>query len=142
MTPFHNMALMSSSHVAADVDRHTEVFADAAERIPAESAGGPGTGAALLPDRPTALVTGAGSPDGIGFATARLLGRMGASVAVTSTTERIHERVAELRREGITALGSSPTSPHRSTWPRWRPPSWIGARPSTSSSTTPAWSPR
>jgi glutamate-1-semialdehyde 2,1-aminomutase len=26
MTPFHNMALMSPAHVAADVDRHTEVF--------------------------------------------------------------------------------------------------------------------
>jgi 3-oxoacyl-[acyl-carrier protein] reductase len=43
-----------------------------------------------------ALVTGAGSPIGIGFATARLLGELGASVAVTSTTERIHERAAEL----------------------------------------------
>jgi 3-oxoacyl-[acyl-carrier protein] reductase len=53
----------------------------------------------------TALVTGAGSPAGIGFATARLLGRMGASVAVASTTGRIHERVTELRREGITAFG-------------------------------------
>jgi glutamate-1-semialdehyde 2,1-aminomutase len=28
LTPFHNMALMSPAHVAADVDRHTEVFAD------------------------------------------------------------------------------------------------------------------
>ena len=53
----------------------------------------------------TALVTGAGSPAGIGFATARLLGRMGASIAVTSTTDRIHERVHELRREGICAIG-------------------------------------
>jgi len=26
MTPFHNMALLSPSHTAADVDRHTEVF--------------------------------------------------------------------------------------------------------------------
>jgi glutamate-1-semialdehyde 2,1-aminomutase len=33
LTPFHNMALMSSSHVAADVDRHTQIFADAVERI-------------------------------------------------------------------------------------------------------------
>jgi glutamate-1-semialdehyde 2,1-aminomutase len=33
LTPFHNMALMSSSHVAADVDRHTEIFADAVENI-------------------------------------------------------------------------------------------------------------
>jgi 3-oxoacyl-[acyl-carrier protein] reductase len=54
----------------------------------------------------SALVTGAGSAEGIGFATARLLGRMGASVAVTSTTSRIHERVEELRREGITAFGA------------------------------------
>jgi 3-oxoacyl-[acyl-carrier protein] reductase len=30
---------------------------------------------------------------------------MGAAVAVTSTTDRIHERVAELRSEGITAFG-------------------------------------
>ena len=28
MTPFHNMALMSPATVAADVDRHTEVFDD------------------------------------------------------------------------------------------------------------------
>jgi 3-oxoacyl-[acyl-carrier protein] reductase len=53
----------------------------------------------------SALVTGAGSGQGIGFATARLLGRMGAAVAITSTTERIHERVAELRAEGVEALG-------------------------------------
>lgn len=29
LTPFHNMALLSSSHTDADVDRHTEVFAEA-----------------------------------------------------------------------------------------------------------------
>ena len=29
LTPFHNMALMSPVHTAADVDRHTEVFASA-----------------------------------------------------------------------------------------------------------------
>jgi 3-oxoacyl-[acyl-carrier protein] reductase len=51
------------------------------------------------------VVTGAGSPDGIGFATARLLGRLGASVAVVSTTDRIHERAAGLEAEGIAALG-------------------------------------
>jgi 3-oxoacyl-[acyl-carrier protein] reductase len=43
-----------------------------------------------------ALVTGCGSPDGIGFATARLLGMLGAQLSITSTTERIHERAAEL----------------------------------------------
>ncbi|HLY14254.1 MAG TPA: SDR family oxidoreductase [Candidatus Limnocylindrales bacterium] len=50
-----------------------------------------------------ALVTGAGSPTGIGFATARLLAGEGARVAITSTTERIHERSAELRRSGVVA---------------------------------------
>jgi len=29
MTPFHNMALLSPHHTQADVDRHTEVFAQA-----------------------------------------------------------------------------------------------------------------
>jgi glutamate-1-semialdehyde 2,1-aminomutase len=29
LTPFHNMALLSSSHTRADVDRHTEVFSTA-----------------------------------------------------------------------------------------------------------------
>ena len=53
----------------------------------------------------TALITGAGSPTGIGFATARLLGREGARVAIASTTERINERAAELVAEGIPAGG-------------------------------------
>jgi 3-oxoacyl-[acyl-carrier protein] reductase len=43
-----------------------------------------------------ALVTGAGSPDGIGFATARLLRERGARVIVAATSERIRERAAEL----------------------------------------------
>jgi 3-oxoacyl-[acyl-carrier protein] reductase len=49
-----------------------------------------------------ALVTGAGSPTGIGLATARLLGRLGGTVVLAGTTERVHERAAELRREGTT----------------------------------------
>jgi 3-oxoacyl-[acyl-carrier protein] reductase len=52
-----------------------------------------------------ALVTGAGSPTGIGFATARILGREGAAVAIVSTTERIHERSAELTAAGIASEG-------------------------------------
>ena len=52
----------------------------------------------------SALVTGAGAPDGIGFACARLLGRLGARVAVTATTERVHERAAELAAEGVDAV--------------------------------------
>ncbi|MCX6432211.1 MAG: SDR family NAD(P)-dependent oxidoreductase [Actinobacteria bacterium] len=52
-----------------------------------------------------ALVTGAGAPDGIGFAAARLLGELGATVAVASTTGRIDDRVAELSAAGISASG-------------------------------------
>jgi glutamate-1-semialdehyde aminotransferase len=33
MTPFHNMALMSPATTEADVDRHTEVFADAVDAL-------------------------------------------------------------------------------------------------------------
>ncbi len=51
----------------------------------------------------TALVTGAGSPDGIGYATARRLRGMGANVAIVSTTRRIHERAGELGVTGFVA---------------------------------------
>jgi len=43
-----------------------------------------------------ALVTGAGSATGIGFACARALAAAGARVAITSTTKRIHDRRDEL----------------------------------------------
>ena len=52
-----------------------------------------------------AVVTGAGSPSGIGFAIARALGRDGLRIVVASTSDRIRERAAELRAEGIDALG-------------------------------------
>jgi 3-oxoacyl-[acyl-carrier protein] reductase len=51
-----------------------------------------------------ALVTGAGSAEGIGFATARILTAQGANVAITSTTDRIQERRAELGNERTLAL--------------------------------------
>lgn len=47
-----------------------------------------------------ALITGAGSRHGIGFATARLLALQGSTIAITSTTERIEERAQELAAEG------------------------------------------
>lgn len=50
-----------------------------------------------------ALVTGAGSPNGIGFATARRLTAMGAQVAVVSTTRRIHDRAKEIGGVGFVA---------------------------------------
>ena len=52
-----------------------------------------------------ALVTGAGSPEGIGLATARLLGELGAAVAVTATTERVHDRARELEKSGVVSHG-------------------------------------
>lgn len=52
-----------------------------------------------------AIVTGCGSPTGIGFATARALGELGASLLITSTTDRIHQRADELAALGITAVG-------------------------------------
>lgn len=51
------------------------------------------------------LITGAGSPTGIGFQTAKILGRLGAKVALAATTERIFERANELSELGINAKG-------------------------------------
>lgn len=53
----------------------------------------------------SAVVTGAGSPTGIGFAAARALGQLGARLAVTGTTERILDRAVELRELGLDAIG-------------------------------------
>jgi 3-oxoacyl-[acyl-carrier protein] reductase len=49
----------------------------------------------------TALVTGAGARDGIGIAIARALAGTGLSVVITSSSERIFDRAAELRAQGI-----------------------------------------
>jgi len=43
-----------------------------------------------------ALITGAGSKGGIGFAIARALSDVGATVVIASTSDRIHQRAAEL----------------------------------------------
>lgn len=56
-------------------------------------------------DGRTALVTGAGSATGIGFAAARALGEQGARVVVTATTVRLYDRVAELHEAGVDAVG-------------------------------------
>ena len=50
-----------------------------------------------------AVVTGAGSRDGIGFAAARLLAELGAAVMLSATTARIEDRVSELRGAGFDA---------------------------------------
>jgi 3-oxoacyl-[acyl-carrier protein] reductase len=48
-----------------------------------------------------ALITGAGSQTGIGFAATRILGKAGSGVAITSTTDRIYERANELKSDGL-----------------------------------------
>jgi 3-oxoacyl-[acyl-carrier protein] reductase len=55
-------------------------------------------------DGQTAIVTGAGSAEGIGFAIVRKLLAAGAQVAITSTTERIQERARELDAGGKRAF--------------------------------------
>jgi 3-oxoacyl-[acyl-carrier protein] reductase len=51
------------------------------------------------------VVTGAGSPTGIGFSTAKILGALGGTVILISTTERIYERCDELKQLGIKSQG-------------------------------------
>lgn len=53
----------------------------------------------------TALITGAGSPTGIGFEAARIVGSLGARVVLTATTSRVDERASELTKQGIDATG-------------------------------------
>jgi 3-oxoacyl-[acyl-carrier protein] reductase len=48
-------------------------------------------------------VTGAGNPDGIGFAAARVLSDRGARVVVSATTERVHQRAKEIGALGVVA---------------------------------------
>ena len=88
-----------------------------------------------------ALVTGAGGPHGIGFSTARILAAGGATLAIASTTARIHERVAELAATGVDGDRSRRRPDGSGARPAgsWRR-SWRPTAGSTSSSTTPGWS--
>lgn len=52
-----------------------------------------------------ALVTGAGSEQGIGMAAARMLGDLGATVHITATGPHVLERAEELARLGYPATG-------------------------------------
>ncbi len=51
-------------------------------------------------NKQTAVITGAGSAEGIGFAVARRLHAAGVRVVITSTTDRIHTRARELDSGG------------------------------------------
>ena len=53
---------------------------------------------------PVALVTGAGSEHGIGFACARALAARGMALVLTSTTDRIQERARQIEAEGGRAV--------------------------------------
>ena len=63
-----------------------------------------------------ALITGAGSPQGIGFATARLLAQQGLRIAITSTTGRIEERACELAAEGADVFAFPTDLRDRAAW--------------------------
>jgi 3-oxoacyl-[acyl-carrier protein] reductase len=52
-----------------------------------------------------AVVTGAGSPTGIGFAVARALMAAGMRVVLGATTERVHERALELGDDAVGVVG-------------------------------------
>ena len=52
----------------------------------------------------TAVITGAGSAEGIGFAVARRLHAEGVRIVITSTTDRIHARARELDADGEAVL--------------------------------------
>lgn len=52
----------------------------------------------------TAIITGAGSAEGIGFAVAKRLRAAGVRIVITSTTDRIHARARELDDQGNAAL--------------------------------------
>jgi 3-oxoacyl-[acyl-carrier protein] reductase len=56
-------------------------------------------------DGRVALITGAGSPTGIGFAAASALGREGATLAICSTTDRIHAQAVALQAMGYETAG-------------------------------------
>ncbi len=58
----------------------------------------------------TAVVTGVGGERGIGFAAARMLGEMGASLVVSSFGDRVHRRAAELP-PGTVAVAGDLTDP-------------------------------
>src|SRR6202162_5363462 len=59
-----------------------------------------GTSMILPWNEQTAVITGAGSAEGIGFAIARRLYAAGVRVVITSTTDRIHARARELNPGG------------------------------------------
>jgi 3-oxoacyl-[acyl-carrier protein] reductase len=54
-------------------------------------------------DGQVALVTGAGSPQGIGYSCAKLLAELGARIAITATGTRIQQRARELKDHSFDA---------------------------------------
>ena len=50
-----------------------------------------------------AIVTGVANPKGIGFATAKALGREGAALTVADVSAKVHDRANELKKEGFKA---------------------------------------
>jgi len=67
----------------------------------------------------TALVTGAASVSGMGFATAHALAREGAQVVLTDLDgAQVSKRAEELRRQGLTAIGAQHDVTEEDHWAR------------------------
>ena len=77
----------------------------------------------------TALITGAGSSNGIGFHTATLLARDGYRVLLAGHSERVNERAAELRASGHDARSFSGDLTDADT--RSQLASWVGQHATT-----------
>jgi 3-oxoacyl-[acyl-carrier protein] reductase len=52
-----------------------------------------------------AIVTGVANPKGIGFASAKVLAREGAALMIVDYSEKVHDRVEELKRAGYKITG-------------------------------------
>ena len=70
-----------------------------------------------MSQQPVALVTGAGSPNGIGFACARLLASQGFALVLSGHSDRVHQRADDLRSQGFSAwsVAADLTTPHAAT---------------------------
>lgn len=53
------------------------------------------------------VISGAGAANGIGFATARYLAERGATIFLTSLSDRVLQRVGELQARGFSAYGAT-----------------------------------
>ena len=104
--------VMKTSQFTARLSASPAVRGNAIRPPDAASSVAVSTTSPLRLDGRSALVTGCGSEAGIGFACAQLLAELGARVTITSTTDRIEARAAELRAAGADGARAR-RRPHR-----------------------------